>query len=109
MNKAALGLRIREARQKKGLSRQILAEKVLTSEVYLGEIERGLKMPSLNTFLRIVEALNISADYLLRDEVTSGKEYILDEVTQKIEKLTPKQRKTAVDILDAYIKNIDER
>lgn len=107
MDKVALGLRIREARQEKGVSRQILAAKAGTGEVYLGEIERGLKMPSLNTFIRIVDALDISADYLLRDELPSGKEYIFDEITQKLRNLTPKQRKTASDILDAYINNLD--
>lgn len=107
MDKTAFGLRIREARQAKGCSRQILAKKAGTGEVYLGEIERGLKMPSLNTFLRIVEALDISADYLLRDELTSGKEYIHDEITQKLRNLTPKQRKAAADILDAYLNNLD--
>ena len=107
MNKTTLGLRIREARQAKGFSRQILAEKVGTGEVYLGEIERGLKMPSLNTFIRIVDALDVSADYLLRDELPSGKEYVLNEITQKLQHLTPKQRKTAADILDAYLRNLD--
>lgn len=107
MDKLALGLRIQEARKQKGVSRYVLAEKADTGVVYLGEIERGLKMPSLNTFIRIVEALNVSADYLLRDEITSSGEYIFDEVTQKLKNLTPKQRKTAIDILDAYINNLD--
>lgn len=109
MDKVAVGQRIRELRQEKGFSRHALAEKAGTGEVYLGEIERGLKMPSLNTFIRIVEALDVSADYLLRDELTSGKEYVFDEVTQKLKTLTPKQRKTARDILDAYINNLDEK
>lgn len=107
MDKITLGLRIREARQAKGFSRQILAEKAETGEVYLGEIERGLKMPSLSTFIRIVDALDLSADYLLRDELPSGKEFVLNEITQKLQHLTPKQRKTAVDILDAYLRNLD--
>lgn len=107
MEKTTLGLRIREARRAKGFSRQSLAEKAGTGEVYLGEIERGLKMPSLNTFIRIMEALDISADYLLRDAVTSGREYVFDEMTQKLSSLTPKQRTTAAAILDAYIQNLD--
>lgn len=107
MDKTVLGQRIREARQRKGYTRQTLAEKAQTGEVYLGEIERGLKMPSLNTFMHIVEALGTSADYLLRDELTSGKEYVFDELTQKLQNLTPKQRKTASDILDAYLENLD--
>lgn len=107
MEKVELGHRIREVREARGHTRRFLAEKADMGEVYLGEIERGLKMPSLNSFIRIIEALETSADYILRDEVTSGREYIYDEITQKLQHLTPKQRKTAVDILDAYLKNLD--
>ena len=47
-----------------------------------------------------------AADYVLRDEVPTGKEFVYDEITQKLEGLTPRQRKAAADILDAYIKNL---
>lgn len=107
MDKAALGKKIRQARQKKGYTQHALAEIADIGSVYLGEIERGAKMPSLNIFIKLIEALNVSADYILRDELTSGKEYIYDEITQKLINLTPKQRKTAADILDAYLRSLD--
>ena len=107
MDKSVLGKKIRQARQKKGYTQQALAEIADIGNVYLGEIERGTKMPSLNIFIKLIEALDISADYILRDELTSGKEYIYDELTQKLKNLTPKQRKTAADILDAYLRNLD--
>lgn len=107
MDKSALGQKLRDARQKKGYTQQALAEIADIGNVYLGEIERGTKMPSLNIFIKLIEALDISADYILRDELTSGKEYIYDEITQKLKNLTPKQRKTAADILDAYLCNLD--
>lgn len=107
MDKTALGKKLRDARQKKGYTQHALAEMADIGNVYLGEIERGLKMPSLNIFIKLIEALDISADYILRDELTSGKEYIYDEITQKLKSLTPKQRKTAADILDAYLRNLE--
>ncbi|MBQ9167324.1 MAG: helix-turn-helix transcriptional regulator [Oscillospiraceae bacterium] len=107
MDKAALGKKIREARRKKGYTQHALAEIADIGDVYLGEIERGLKMPSLHIFIKLIEALDISADFVLRDELASGKEYIYDEITQKLKDLTPKQRKTAADILDAYLSNLD--
>lgn len=106
MDKAELGKRIREARNKAGLTQEVLAEKADIGVMYLGEIERGLKMPSLKIFIKLVEALDISADYLLRNEVSSGRSFVYDEITQKLEGLTPKQRKGAVDILDAYLKTL---
>jgi len=75
--------------------------------MYLGEIERGEKMPSLKIFIQLIESLNVSADYILRNELSSGKEYVFNEITRKLDKLTPKQRKAAGDILDAYINNLD--
>lgn len=106
MDKTALGKRLREARLKKGYTQQALAAQAEIGDVYLGEIERGLKMPSMNTFIKITETLQISADYILRDDLTSGSVFIFDEITEKLKDLTPQQRKTATEILDAYIKNL---
>jgi len=106
VDKKTLGGRIREARKNANLTQETLAEKADIGAIYLGEIERGLKMPSVSVFVKIVEALEVSADYLLRDAVSSGKVYVLDEIMKKMEEFTPKQRKTVSDILDAYIKNL---
>lgn len=107
MEKTALGKRIREARIQKGFTQQALAGRAQIGVVYISEIERGIKMPSLHIFIKLVDALEVSADYVLRDELTSGGEYIYDEIAQKLKNLTPKQRKTAADILSAYLCNLD--
>ena len=106
MNKVDLGKKIREARLQKKYTQQKLAEEAGIGEMYLGEIERGTKMPSLRIFIKLIEALDVSADYVLRDELPSGEHFIYDEITEKLRVLTPRQRKTASDILDAYIRNI---
>ena len=106
MDNTLLGKRLREARIKKGYKRHYMALQADIGEVYLGEIERGLKMPSINIFVKIVEALDVSADYILRDVLPSGCVYTFEEITEKLYGLTPIQRKTAADILDAYVKNL---
>ena len=103
MNQAAIGARIREARLKKKLTQEQLAEKADIGFYYVGEIERGVKLPSLTVFIQIVEALGVTADSLLKDELTASPEFN-NELTAKMEKLTPKQRAGAVAILEAYIK-----
>ena len=107
MDKVELGAKIREVRKECGYTQEKLAEMADIGTMYLGEIERGEKMPSLKIFIQLIESMNVSADYILRNELTSGKEYVFDEITKKLEKLTPKQRKAARDILDAYINNLD--
>ena len=106
MDRTALGKRIRESRIKKGYTQQILADLSDIGVVYISEIERGIKMPSMNIFIKIIDALDVSADYILRDEISYGKEYICMEITEKLLSLTPHQRKTATDILNAYLNNL---
>ncbi len=103
MDQIAIGARIREARLKKKLTQEQLAEKADIGFYYIGEIERGVKLPSLTVFVQIVEALGVTADSLLKDELTASPEFN-NELTAKLEKLNPKQRAGAVAILDAYIK-----
>ena len=103
MNQAAIGARIREARQRKKMTQEQLAEAVDIGFYYIGEIERGEKLPSLSVFVKIAEVLGVSSDSLLKDELTATPEFN-NEISAKLEKLTPKQRAGAVAILDAYIK-----
>lgn len=58
-------------------------------------------------FYPLLNAPEISAGSVLRHKVLSGKEHVFDEMAQKLEHVTPKQRKAAWDILDADIKNLD--
>ena len=103
MNQAAIGARIRAARQRKKMTQEHLAEAVDIGFYYIGEIERGEKLPSLSVFIKIAEVLGVSADSLLKDELTAIPEFN-NEISAKLEKLTPRQRAGAVAILDAYIK-----
>ena len=52
----------------------------------------------METFAEIAEALGSSGDYLIFGEI-----YICDELNESFKELTPRQRKTAEDILTAYI------
>lgn len=106
MDKAALGMQIREERLKKGYTQRALAEKANICQMYLSEIERGIKMPSLNSLIKIVEALEISTDYILRNEVSCAQGYLYDEISEKLRDLTPVQRRAAIDILNAYLRNL---
>ena len=53
MNSALIGKRIRTIREEKGWKQEVFAEKVGLSPTYIGMIERGEKIPKLETFVRI--------------------------------------------------------
>lgn len=57
--KRLIGLRIKELRKHKGLSQEKLAEIMSISPKYLSNIERGKENPTLDTFIKLANALNI--------------------------------------------------
>ena len=91
MDKVVLGQRIRAKRKEQKLTMEQLAEKIDVSVVFVGEMERGLKLPSLKTFIALVNVLEISADELIYDKTETGKHYLADEITKAMEDLTPEE------------------
>ena len=65
MDYARIGMRIRQVRKVKGWSQNELAKKCSISMSFLGHIERGTRIMSLETFANICVALDIGADELL--------------------------------------------
>jgi transcriptional regulator with XRE-family HTH domain len=55
---ALFAQRLREVRQKRGISQRGLAEGADMSLTYINNMEHGLKVPSLTTILRLAVALN---------------------------------------------------
>ncbi|MEZ0536575.1 helix-turn-helix domain-containing protein [Caldicellulosiruptoraceae bacterium PP1] len=60
-----IGMRIREQREKLGLSRQELSEIVGLSDYYIGQLERGERQMSLPVLINIANILHISLDKLI--------------------------------------------
>jgi len=60
-----VGMRIRQVRKVKGWSQDALAKKCGISMSFLGHIERGTRIMSLETFVSICAALDAGADELL--------------------------------------------
>ena len=64
------GNRLRIARKDRGLTLEQLASVCNTSETVLRNYEKARKSPNVEMLLRICEALKISPDYLLQDELS---------------------------------------
>ena len=107
MDKLSMGDRIREARKKKGLTQERLAEQLDISVEFVGQIERGIKLPSMQVFMRMIEVLNVSADYILRDSVSTGQLFGDNAIGRKIENLKPKQKIALEALIDTYIQHLD--
>ena len=100
----SIGKYLRKYRREKGLSQEALAEKINLSSNYIGLLERGKKVPSLETFIDLVNALDISADMLLCDVVNTGFRVKSTLLTDKLEKLSPTDRSRIFEIIEVFLR-----
>ena len=100
-NLEKIGARIREIRVQKHMSQQELATRADISLPQISEIERGHSLMRLTTFMRITEALEVSADLLLRINVPGVNEIYYGEIADILSDCTPNE-------MDAIIKIIKE-
>lgn len=69
VNQISFGKKIREAREKNNLTRANLAEILGISVNFLGDIERGIKLPSVPTLILISNSLKVSLDSLFSESL----------------------------------------
>jgi transcriptional regulator with XRE-family HTH domain len=56
-----LGMELRKARLKAGLTQEVLAVKAHLSREFISQVERGVSSPSVENFLRICRAMSVPA------------------------------------------------
>lgn len=103
MNLKAIGSRIKAAREKKGLTQEALSEIVDLSPMHMSVIERGVKPTRLDTFIRIANALDVSADELLQDVVDHSTESLSGELYDLIQQLPKAEQQKILYCIKAYI------
>lgn len=81
LNYKTIGKHIREVRQRNNLSQAMLSELVDKTPSYISYIESGVKSMSLDTFVLIANALGVSPDQLLMEQLTSIERYASEEIT----------------------------
>ena len=92
-----LGERVRDLRAQRGMTRKILARDSGVSERYLAQLESGLGNGSILLLAKVAAALHVSVTALLREERRVAPEF--ERLQNLIKRLTPKQQKTAHDLL----------
>jgi transcriptional regulator with XRE-family HTH domain len=62
----ALAIRIKELREKKGISQEELAHRAGLSRTGMGFVETGKRWPRLDTLMKVAQGLNVTVDELLK-------------------------------------------
>ena len=96
---------IQNARREKNLTQLELSEKIGISEKHMSKIETGKSYPALDTFLKILDALNLTlGDFGLQNTPDSypNKMYLQKIINTSSEK----QLNACAEVLTALLKHI---
>lgn len=105
MGLESIGKHISEFRHLRKLRQEDLAEITGLSTNYIGAVERGEKIPSLETFIDILNALSISADMVLFDVLREGYQVKASTLSDQLKTLSAKDQKRIFDVIDVLIKH----
>lgn len=99
MDLSPIGGRIKTARENRKLTQEELSAMVDLSPTHISVIERGVKPPKLETFIRIANALGVSSDSLLVDVVENSVEGIACELSECISELPQKEKEKVLTVV----------
>lgn len=108
MDMRAIGQRIKQAREAKGLTQEQLAEKVVLSASHISVIERGMKTPKLETLVEILNILNVDANFVLSDVLSVSNEIVSSMLSKKLSALPETHQKKILRVLDTLIQETSE-
>lgn len=81
-----LGRRVKELRKQQHLTQEELAEKLNMSASFLGHIERGTRIASLETLVKLCIVLDTDPNYLLAASTGSLTRHIPDDMPENMRK-----------------------
>ena len=103
MDAKAVGQRIKAAREKKNMTQEDLAARIDISPAHVSVIERGTKIPRVDTFVSIANVLGVSADELLVDVVDRASVGVASELSAAIEALPHEEKMRVLKVVSALI------
>lgn len=86
-----IGSRIRQAREAKGITQEMLARAMSVSNVYISKIERGKTPINLDNLSKICDMLDATVEYLLTGASTSASNYMQNEIMNMLQGCSPEK------------------
>jgi transcriptional regulator with XRE-family HTH domain len=99
-----VGEKVRFLRQQQQITQLELAHMLAASGSHMSNLEAGRKAPSLETIIRLADALRVTTDYLIRDDVAidepetydaqqnPARDAVLQKFTEKLRYLRTRQQ-----------------
>ena len=98
-NLKTIGARIKKARLARGINQADLADQIDIAVSHMSNIENGTTNFGVDILIRITEALQVSADELLRPDTPSANAIYASELGGILEGCTPSEKEAMLNTL----------
>lgn len=97
-----MGQRVRRLRKQMGVTQEELALKVGISASFLGHVERGSRVASLETFVALCNVLRVTPQYLLNKSLNTFDPYMPAQMTPESRSKLSELLRLAQDTIDNW-------
>ena len=105
MSELSVGKRIKQYREKAGISQEKLAEILDISVCAVSNLERGINYPTMENFIKLANALGISSDFLLQDVLEVSESPKASVLSEKLKGVSANKRQQILDVIDILLKS----
>ena len=99
-----IGRRIKECRERLGLTHEQFAEKTGLTPNYISTLERGASFPRCEKLILIINALETNADAIFCDVLEHSTDYQASILSRQLEALPPQEQKRILEMVELMIR-----
>ncbi len=98
-----IGKRIKQCRERLGLTQEEFAEKTGFTANYISTLERGASFPRCENLILLLNALEVSADAIFCDVLTHTTKYKANQLSQELDELPEDAQKRILQMVELMI------
>lgn len=103
MTDKRIGRRLKECREKIGLTQEQLAEKLGVSPVYISTVERGVTFPRIDRLIALLNTLRAPADAIFCDVLDYSFDYKSSQLSKELSSLPSDDQKRILKMVKLMI------
>lgn len=104
-----IGERIKQCREKLGLTQDQFAERLGLTTNYISTVERGASFPRCEKLIAIINGLETSADAIFCDVITHTAKYRSGILSEELKELPAEEQQRILEIVELMIKQAKKK
>lgn len=102
----SIGKRIKKNRRNRGITQEVLAERVNISIPHISRIENGSSFPSLQTLVDICNTLDITIDDLMQDSLPAARKSLEGRLGEIVAGCSAEELNLVAEVAETVLRNV---